>query len=91
MVGIFNPFCELVIPTDEGIILVYCILLPLYLLSGLPPLPSQTKSTVCMYTDSVWGGGGVELCCRPYSCAVSVIDQIQNLQNCFIAPNKNDQ
>ncbi len=37
--------------------------------------------------------GGVELCCRPYSAGVlhSVSDQIQNLQNCFTAPNKNDQ
>jgi hypothetical protein len=38
------------------------VLLPLYLLSDLPP-PSQSKCTV--FTDSVWlcgGGGGVELC-----------------------------
>jgi hypothetical protein len=35
-----------------------CVLLPLYLLSDLPPPPSQTKCTV--YTDCVWvavGGG----------------------------------
>jgi hypothetical protein len=50
MVGILDPACEL-------------LLLPLYLLSDIPPLPpSQTKCTV--YTDSVavgggcWGGGG---------------------------------
>jgi hypothetical protein len=53
MVGIFDPSC---------------VLLPLYLLSDLPP-PSQSKRTV--YTDSVWlwgvgvGRGGVELGCRP--------------------------
>jgi hypothetical protein len=34
-----------------------------------------------------------ELCCRPYSAGVlhSVSYQIQNLQNCFTTPNKNDQ
>ncbi len=41
-----------------------CVLLPLYILSDLPPFPSPTKCTV--YTDSVWlwgvGVGGVELC-----------------------------
>jgi hypothetical protein len=43
-VGIFDPSCEL---------------LPLYLLSDLPPPPSQSKRTV--YTDSVCqlGGEGV--------------------------------
>jgi hypothetical protein len=65
-----------------------CVLLSLYLLSDLPP--SQTKWTV--YTDSVWlwRGGGVELCCRPYSAGVlhSVSDLIQSLQNCFSNPNK---
>jgi hypothetical protein len=45
---------------DEGAIHNTCVLLPLYLLSDLPP--SQTKCTV--YTDSVWlgGGGGVLNC-----------------------------
>ncbi len=35
------------------------------------------------------GGGGVELCCRPYSAGLlhSVSDQIQNPQNCFTTPN----
>ncbi len=69
-----------------------CVLLPLYLLSDLPP-PFQTKCTV--YKDSVWllGKGGVNLCCRPYSAGIlhSVSDQIQNLPNCFTTPNKNDQ
>ncbi len=43
-----------------------CILLPLYLLSDLPPLrPSQTKCTVPVYTENVWswGGGGGALNC----------------------------
>jgi hypothetical protein len=33
------------------------------------------------------------MCRRPYSAGVlhSVSDQIQNLQNCFTTPNKNDQ
>ena len=62
-----------------------CVLLPIYLLSDLPTLPpSQTK---CMW---LWGGGGVELCCRPYSAGVlhSVSGQIQILQNCYTTPNK---
>ncbi len=45
-----------------------CVLLPLYLLSDLPPLPKlnvQYIQTVCGC-----GGGGVELCC-------SLIDHIQ--------------
>ncbi len=55
---------------------------------------SQSKRTV--YTDSVWlwgWGGGVELRCRPYSAGVwhSVSNQIQNLQNCYTTPKKNDQ
>jgi hypothetical protein len=35
----------------------------------------------------------VESCCRPYFAGVqhSVSDQIQNLQNCYTTPNKNDQ
>jgi hypothetical protein len=40
-----------------------------------PPPPSQSKCTVYTDTNSVclWGrgvGGGVELCCRPYSAGV---------------------
>ncbi len=73
-----------------------CVLLPLYLLYDLPP-PSQNKCTIySIYKDNVWlwGLGGVELCCRPYSAGVlllSVTDQIQNLQNCFPTPNKYDK
>jgi hypothetical protein len=39
------------------------------------------------------GGGCFEIYCGPYSAGVlhSVSDQIQNLQNCFITPNKNYQ
>jgi hypothetical protein len=61
-----------------------CVLLPLYLLSGLPPPPSQIKAVLYIQTMCGCGGrvGGVELCCRPYSAGVlqSVSDQIQNLQ-----------
>ncbi len=39
--------------------------------------------TVCGWD----GGGGVELCWRPYSAGVS--DQIQNLQSCLTTANKN--
>jgi hypothetical protein len=65
-----------------------CVLLPLYLLSDLPPLPKlnvQYIQIVC-----VWGGGGL-------NCAVdhimqgilhSVSDQIQNLPNYLTTPNK---
>jgi hypothetical protein len=66
----------------------------IFSLTSPPSPPSQTKCTV--YTDNVWlcggGMGGVELCCRPYSAEVlhSVSDQIQNLQNCYTNPNKND-
>ncbi len=45
-----------------------CVLLPLYLISDLPP-PSQTKCTV--YTDSVCLGGGGE----GVNCAVEHILQ----------------
>jgi hypothetical protein len=65
-----------------------CVLLPLYYTFSLTssPLPNV------QFTDSVrlWGGGGVEMYCGPYSAGVlhSVSDQIQNLQNCFTTPNK---
>ncbi len=94
MVDTFDPACELLPPQTKEIYL--CTVAPLqYLLSDLLPLPpSQRKCTV--YTDSCVAGvagGGVELYCRPYSAEVlhSVSDQIQNLQNCFITTNKNDQ
>ncbi len=60
-----------------------CVLLPLYLLSDLPPsAPSQTKCTV--YTDSVWlclcvcvGGGGL-------SCVVGHILQVYRLHTAIL-------
>jgi hypothetical protein len=42
LVGIFDPACELLPPWTSN---YTCVLLPLYLLSDLPP-PSQTKCTV---------------------------------------------
>ncbi len=64
-----------------------CVLLPLYCTFSLTssPLPNvQYLQTVC----DCGGGGGVEMYCgvKHY-----VSDQIQNLQNCFTTPNKNDQ
>ncbi len=43
-----------------------------------------------MQTTCGWGGGEVELCCRPYYAGVlhSISDQNQNLQNCFTTSNK---
>jgi hypothetical protein len=64
---------------------VYLCTIALFLLSDLPPssLPKLNESTVHIYTlyrqcVAVGGGGGVELCCRPYSAGVlhSVSDQI---------------
>ncbi len=63
---------------------------------SLTYLPSQSKRTV--YTDSGSGCGGVG-CGRALSCVVdhilqefnTVSNQIQNLQNCYTTPNKNDQ
>jgi hypothetical protein len=66
-VGIFDPACELLPPwTKEGAMLVYCCP-SIFSLISLPL--SQTKCTV--YTDSVClGGGGGELCFRPYSAGI---------------------
>jgi hypothetical protein len=67
----------------------------LYLLSDLlpsPPFPMYSIYRQCV--TGVGGGvGGGEMYCGPYSAGVlhSVSDQIQNLQNCFTTPNKNDQ
>jgi hypothetical protein len=59
MVGIFDPAYKLL---PHGQRNYTCVLLPLYLLSDLPPPPpSQTTCTV--YTDSMWlRGGGVLNC-----------------------------
>ncbi len=85
MVGIFDPACELLPPWTKELYL--CTVAPLS--SLWPPPPPPTKCTV--YTDSVClRGGGVELCCGPYSAGIlhSVSDQILNLPNCFTTPNK---
>ncbi len=91
LVGIFDPACELLpLWTKE---LYFCTVAPsgpsIFSLTSPPSPPSQTKCTV--YTDSVClGGGGSELCCRPYSAGIlhSVSDQIQSLPNCFTTTNK---
>jgi hypothetical protein len=64
------------------------VLLPLYLLSDLPPpRPSQSKRAV--YKDSL--GWGVLSCVVVHILQEfnkhSVSDKIQNLQNCFTTPN----
>ncbi len=78
----------------KGTIWYLCTIAPLlYLLSDLlppPPLPNvQYIQTVC---DCGGWWGDVEMYCGPYSAGVldPVSDQIQNLQNCFITPHKND-
>jgi hypothetical protein len=55
----------------------------------LPPFPMYSIYRQCVTV----GGGGVEMYCGPYSAGVlrSVSDQIQNLQNCYMTPNKSDQ
>jgi hypothetical protein len=76
---------------EEGTILYLCTVAPLlYLLSDLLPHPPLSN---VQYIQTVCDCGGVEMYCGPYSAGVlhSVSDQIQNLQNCFTTPNKNDQ
>ncbi len=79
----------------RGTILYLCTVAPLlYLLSDLlPPLPFPMYSIDRQCVTVGGGGGGVEMYCGPHSAGVlhSVSDQIQNLQNCFTTPNKNDQ
>ncbi len=82
----FWPSLGTVAPMDEGTILVYCCPSTFFLTSSpLPKLYVQYIQIVCGC-----GGGGVELCCRPYSAGVShsVSDQIQNLKYCFSTLNK---
>jgi hypothetical protein len=81
---------------EEGTVLYLCTVAPLlYLLSDLLPPPPLPNVQYCIQIVCAWGGGGggVEIYCGPYSKGVlhSVSDQIQNLQNCFTTPNKNDQ
>jgi hypothetical protein len=75
-----------------------CLLLPLYwtfsLTSSPLPPPSQCTVYCTVYRQCVTVGvGGCwnvlwTTFCRSL---LSVSDQIQNLQNCFTTPNKNDQ
>jgi hypothetical protein len=91
MVCIFST----VAPMDVGTIWYLCTVAPLlYLLSDLlppPPLPMYSLYRQCVTCGGVVGG--VEMYCGPYSAGVLhwVSDQIQNLQNYFTTPNKNDQ
>jgi hypothetical protein len=76
------------------IVLVYCCpsTVPFSLTSSpIPPFPMYSLYRQCVTCGGVVGG--VEMYCRPYSAGVLhwVSDQIQNLQNCFTTPNKNDQ
>ncbi len=62
-----------------------------------PPLPKVNiqyiQSTQEYRQCGLWGRGGVELCCRPYSAGEkhSVSDQIQNLPNCYTTTPKKHQ
>ncbi len=59
-----------------------------------PPFPPFPNKMYSIYRQCVGvvGVGGVEMYCGPYSADLlhSVSDQIQNLQNYFTTPNKND-
>ncbi len=56
MVGIFDPACELL---PHGRKNYTCVLLPLYILSDLLPLPPLPKLNVqYLQTVCVCGGGG---------------------------------
>jgi hypothetical protein len=72
--------------------------MPAWFLAPIAGLKLPLTGTVYRLCDYGGGGGGgvggrVELGCRPYSAGLlhSVSDQLQNLQNCFTTPNKNDQ
>jgi hypothetical protein len=65
MIGIFDRACELLPPWTKELYSTFSLTSPPH------SSPSQTKCTVYTDTDSVclWGGG-VELCCGPYSAGV---------------------
>jgi hypothetical protein len=93
---VFRPSLWTVAPMDEGTILVYCC--PSTVPSLWPPPSPFPMYSIYRQCVTVGGGGmgGVEMHCGPYSpysagVLLSVSDQIQNLQNCFTTPNKNDQ
>jgi hypothetical protein len=67
----------------------------LFLLSGAANLAAGKLFRVENLAEigvGEWGVVELGCTCRPYSAGVlhSVSDQIQNLQNCFTTPNKND-
>ncbi len=83
-------FSWTVAPMDEGTILAYCCPSTFSLTSPLPKINVQYIQTVC--GCGRWG--------EVMSCVVdhilqkflhSVSGEIQNLQNCFPTPNKNNQ
>jgi hypothetical protein len=71
------------------------VLLPLYLLSDLPPPSPLPKVNVQYYRLSVVvGGWGVLNCVVDHilqEVNTMFLTRIQNLQNCYTTPNKNDQ
>jgi hypothetical protein len=94
MVGIFDTACALLPPWTKELYLCTVASL-LYLLCNLlppPPLP-KINAQYIQITDSVWLGKGVMNCTVDQIVQefYSVSDQIQNLQNSFTNPNKNDQ
>jgi hypothetical protein len=82
----------------QSVILVFSTPLVYYcpstfpLTSPLPPFLKYSKRRV--YTDIVWPWEGrwvgVDHILQEFT-VHSVSDQIQNLQNCYTTPNKNDQ
>ncbi len=65
-----------------------------HIIGSPPPLPSVIKylgNWVCIYTVCNRGGGGEDRVLWRSSTGVvhCTFDQIPNLQNCFITPNKN--
>ncbi len=81
MVGIFDPACEL-LPLVYGCPSTFSLTSP----------PSQCKHTV--YEDNVWmWGGGVELCCRPYSAGGNTLflTRFRTYKIATTTSNKNDQ
>jgi hypothetical protein len=59
MFGIFDPACELLPPWTKD---PSCVLLLLYLLSDLPPLPTENVQYIQTVCGCGGGGGGVLSC-----------------------------
>ncbi len=72
-----------------------CVLLLLYLLSDLPPPPPfplpKLNVQYSIYRQCVAVGVGVLRCVVDHILQEFYTLQIQNLQNYFTTPNKNDQ